>query len=213
VRTNVSMTPTPTARDFNLRLLLHVATDGTTRLLKEVVQMWQNGTATNNADGYGVVATPGRYVLVTDDTLLPQFTGATLRDGVPVGRRMSTAAFDFAGNELVLSGIFATNNSVSGSITISPNSPTNPFRHKYHPDHDNLNASYSGTADPPEVYTIQRSFQLQFNPAPANAPPGYGYQQIGGTYTETFSGLHRTNIVVSGPFTLQRISTIGVLNQ
>ena len=27
-------------------------------------------------------------VLVTDDTLLPRFTGATLRDGVPVGRRL-----------------------------------------------------------------------------------------------------------------------------
>ncbi|MBI5384243.1 MAG: hypothetical protein HZA90_06095 [Verrucomicrobia bacterium] len=213
IRTNVSMTPTPAAGEFPLRLLLHVDANGQARLLKEVIQMWQNGTTTNNAQGYAVQATPGRFVLVTDDTLLPRFTGATLRDGVPVGRRLSSAAFDFADNELELDGTFAFNNTVRGSLAISPHSPTNPFKHKYHPDHDNLNARYDGTADPPEVYTVTREFELQLPAPPANAPPGYGYDRIDGTYRETFAGLHRTNIVVSGSFRLRRIATTGVLNQ
>jgi hypothetical protein len=212
VRTNVSLTPTAAAGEFPLRLLLHVDANGRTRLLKEVIQMWQNGTTTNNAQGYAVMATPGRFVLVTDPTRLPQFTGATLRDGIPVGRRLSSAAFDFADNELPLGGNFALNQRLEGSLTVTPNSPTNPFRHKYHPDHDNLNARYDGTADPPEVYTVTREFELRFSPPPTNAPPGYGYNLIDGTYRETLTGLHRTNIVVSGPFRLQRIATTGVLN-
>ena len=35
----------------------------------------------------------GRFVLLTDDSLIPQFSGSALRDGEAVGRRISTTAF------------------------------------------------------------------------------------------------------------------------
>ena len=49
--------------------------------------MWKPGTFTNDSRGQPVVAAPGRYVLLTDETLLSQFEGAAVRNGQPAGRR------------------------------------------------------------------------------------------------------------------------------
>ncbi len=199
-RTSPSMAPTPTGSPFNLRLLLHVDGTGQARLLKEVIEMWKNGTTTNDAAGNTSVATPGRYVLLTDDTLIGQYTGVTGRDGVPVGRRLSTAGFDFPDNELPLSGDFAIGSSVVGTNVMSETFARNPFKHRYHPDHQT-------------GFDIRRVIGLDFAAAPTNAPPGYGERVLDGVYHETVTGLHRTNIVVSGTFRLNRISATAVLNQ
>lgn len=213
-RTNVSLATTPVKNEFGLRVLLHVNTNGETSLLKEVIQMWQDGTYTNDSQGALVPAVPGHYVLVTDDARIAQFQGATLRDGVPVGRRLSTVNFDFASgsanNFLSLSGAFAVGSVVSGGITLAPDFPTNPFMHKYHPDHDNKNANGDTKI---ESYQVTRTFSLEFAPPPTNAPPDYGYNRIDGVYRETLSGLHRSDIAVSGTFTLTRMAVTGVLNQ
>jgi hypothetical protein len=199
-RTAPSMLPTPTGSEFNLRLLLHVDASGQTRLLKEVIEMWQDGTSTNDASGNTIAVTPGRYVLLTDDSLVGQFTGVSARDGVPVGRRLSTAGFDFADHELPLAGDFAIGSSVIGTNKMSETFERNPFKHRYHPDHQ-------------KGYDITRVIGLAFNPPGTNAPPGYGERVLDGIYSETVSGLHRTNIVVSGTFRLNRIATTAVLNQ
>ena len=86
-RTAPSMAPTPTGSELGLRLLLHVDAAGRTRLLKEVIEMWQDGTTTNDASGTAIIDRPGRYVLLTDDSLVGKYTGISARDGVPVGRR------------------------------------------------------------------------------------------------------------------------------
>jgi hypothetical protein len=200
IRTSVSMLPTPTGGDFNLRLLLHVDGTGQTRLLKEVIEMWQDGVSTNDASGNTTVAVPGRYVLVTDDSLIGQFTGVSSRDGVPVGRRLSTAGFDFADNELPLSGDFAVGSSVIGTNTMSATFARNPFKHRYHPDHA-------------QGFDIKRVIELELSSAPTNAPPGYGERVLDGIYRETVTGLHRTNIVVGGTFRLTRVANATVLNQ
>ena len=199
-RTSPSMAPTPTGSPFSLRLLLHVDANGQTRLLKEVIEMWQDGTTTNDVNGLSVPATAGRFVLITDDSLVGQFTGISSRDGVPVGRRISTAGFDFADNELPLAGDFAIGSTVVGTNTMSDSFARNPFKHRYHPDHQ------SG-------YDITRVIGLEFSPAPTNAPPGYGERVLDGLYHETVTGLHRTNIVVGGTFRLTRIASTDVLNQ
>ena len=213
--------PTPTKSAFDLRLLVHVDTNGVTRLLREVIQMFQNGTTTNNPAGQPVVSQPGRYDLLTDDTLLPQFQGATVRDGVPVGRRFSTSSFDFdppgGTNYVTMSGTFGISNSIGCTISLQPTTPTNPFLHRYHPDHDNLDGNYQPIAlGAPEVFTIVRQIQLQFTPADPTGQttdPDYGYRSIGGNYSETVSGLHNNSLVCSGIFHLTKVIDTSVLNQ
>ncbi len=219
------LTPRPTRSPFNLRLLLHVTAEAKPRLLKDVVQMWQESTRTNDGAGHLVVDKPGRFVLLTDETLLPQFEGGALRGGQPVGRRLSTVDYDFpagSSNYLAMTGTFAFGQTASCSITLDPNFPTNPFRHKYHPDHDNKDRLFQPL--PPnlpvehqEVYRISRTVELTFSATdPAGAALSsieYGDSAMGGTYRETIVGLHKTNLVVSGTFRLTRVNNSPVLNQ
>jgi hypothetical protein len=207
---------TPVKSEMNLRLIVHVDDAGQARLLKEVIQMWRDGTFTNNVDGDQVVDKPGEYVLLTDDSLIPRFEGAGLRDGEPVGRRTSTMGYDFpadAGNNFLnLSGFFAIGQSLTGALEISHDHPTNPFRHKFHPDHDNLNERFDGPAV--EAFTPTRQVRLEFAASPPEGPdvPDFGYNAMGGTYRETITGIHKNPIHVSGTFRLTRVSLIAQLN-
>lgn len=215
-RTSGSTNPTPTRGELNMRILLHVDTNGVTRLLREVVQMWKDGTYTNDPSGYRRTAEPGRFVLVTRPALLSQFGGATIRDGQPVGRRLSTASYDFDGgtnNVAVLTGLFAISNQLSGTLSLASTAPTNPFRHKYHPDHDNLDATFRNFVE--EAYPVTRHIELFFTGADPSggASTRYGYDILGGTYRERIDGLHRENLHVSGVFRLSRVAITGVLNQ
>jgi hypothetical protein len=210
-------TPTRTAAEFNLRLLLHVDRRGTVRLLKEVTQLWKDGTATNDAAGRAVLAIPGRYVLVTDESLFPQFDGVTLRDGTPAGRRLSAIGYDFpkenGANYLILDGAFGDGGTLTGKITLTPEFPTNPFRHKYHPDHDNLDERFANFRA--EAYQIERNISLTFSSAaPAGTSiPDYGHGVWAGTYRETVTGLNRRPITCKGPFRLTRLIDTPDLNQ
>jgi len=208
--------PTPTKSEFNLRLMLHVDASGQTRLLKEVIQMWRNGTYTNDSSGNQVVDKPGQYVLLTDDTLLPMFSGATLRDGKSVGRRVSTIGYNFpsspTNNFLNLAGSFAIGQSLTATLTLPHDHPTNPFKHKYHPDHDNLNAQFDGPAV--ESFTTTRAIRMEFAAAPPEGPavPDFGYNEMGGVYRESITGIHKNPIHVRGTFRLSRVSQIAELN-
>lgn len=215
----------PTRSPFNLRLLVHVTADAQPRLLKEVVQMWQESTRTNDGAGNLVVDKPGRFVLLTDATLIPQFEGGVLRGGKAVGRRLSTVDYDFpagASNYLAMTGTFAVGQTATCAITLDPNFPTNPFRHKYHPDHDNKDRLFQPLppnlpAEQQEVYRVSRNVELSFSATdPAGAALSsieYGDSVIGGTYRETITGLHKTSLIVSGTFRLTRVNNSPVLNQ
>lgn len=209
-------TPTPVAKEFNLRVLLHVDTNGVTRLLKEVIQMAAEGRSTNDANGFSAKAEADRFVLVTDFTKLAQFKGVALRDGVSQGRRLCSVGFDFAAsntdNFAVLSGSFAVGQTVSAKLNVPSTLPTNPFLHRFHPDHDNLAADFKQFKE--EAYPVARTVQFEFSPAPNDSKSvEYGYSQISGVYRETLSGLHRRDLKVSGTFQLSRLTTVGVLNQ
>ena len=209
-------TPTPVHSPLNLRLIIHVDDAGQARLLKEVIQMWRNGTYTNDASGNQLVDKPGEYVLLTDDTLIPQFSGATLRDGTPAGRRLSTVGYDFPStadaNSLNLTGFFAVTNTLTGTITLPYDDPRNPFLHRYNPDHDNLNARFDGPAV--ESFTITRQIEFDFTASPpdGSSAPDFGYNEMGGIYHETVTGLHKAAIYLSGTFRLSRASLISQLN-
>lgn len=215
VRLNTSTNTTPVKTEMLLRLLIHVDTNGTARLLKEVVQMWKDGTYTNDLNGLRFTATPGRYVLLTDDARIADFKGVAVIDGQSVGRRLSTATYDWDGTNtfVLMNGDFALNNRITCSLSLLPTTPANPFRHKYHPDHDNLDAAFSAYQQ--EAYPVVRQIELVLSPTPPPDATGadYGYSIVGGSYRETITGLHQDALITSGTFILTRVSTTGVLNQ
>ncbi|MEM7479612.1 MAG: hypothetical protein AAF481_00440 [Acidobacteriota bacterium] len=211
---NGSLTPTPVGANFSFRVLIHVDSSGQLRLLKEVIQMWQEGTmVVDPASGDLVVETPGYHVLVTDDSLIPNFDGASARDGQPVGIRASTAAYDFDGDEQLMNGNFALGGAVTTTLLLPSEFPTNPFRHKFHPDHDNKDLRFIEFS--PEAYEVTRNMTFDFattDPFGRDLPE-WGSELMGGTYSETLSGLHRNDIAVEGTFLLRRASARAVLNE
>lgn len=208
--------PAPVAAEFQFRLLIHLDTNNTVRLLQRVLQMWQDGTLKSDPvdPTKFILDQPGRYVLITDETLMPQIprlTGATLRDGTVVGRRFSTAAFGFR-TPRVLS---ANGDTLSCSVALDYRDPLNPFRHLYHPDHDNLDERFEGQLpEGIESLTVTRQIQLQFTATDPEGLqlPGWGDKHLGGLYRETVTGLHRNTIYLSGRFRLQRACMAPVLN-
>ncbi len=202
--------PLDTPAALDLRLLVHVDAAGQARLLKQVTLLRQNrptGLTSN-------------FVLVTDDRRITDFKGATLKDGKSFGYRLSSVGYDFAGSELPLLGVFGS--ALTGQIVVGRALPTNPMKHKYHPDHDDLDARFNPLPDPApsnstrdqdEVWNITRDLSLTFDPPPADdLAPAAGYSRYTGTYRETLGGLHRQPLYLQGTFTLKRVNPIATLN-
>jgi hypothetical protein len=212
------VTPEAVGKPFSIRVLMHVDATGQVKLIKNVVQMWQDGTystSSSNPD-YVEVDIPGYYVLLTDDSLIPNYSGITRRNGQSAGVRYSTIGYDYVGNDMLMNGEFALNNSVSASLLIDPEMPTNPFRHKFHPDHDNLDAQYLNFKQ--EAFQVTREMEFFFTPnnpkyPDVADPPGWGVEEMGGIFRETLIGLHKNAIFVEGDFRLKRIASTAVLNQ
>lgn len=193
---SVSLRPAPAA--FTFPVLVHLAGDGTYTMLTEVALLWQ---APDDA-----TQTPGRFVLATpscDPALCGPLEAADTQDGEPFVRRLGTAAFSFAG-DLPLLGSFASE--LGGLYDIAPEDPLNPFRHKFHPDHD---CDQLG-----ECIGVTRSFVFNFETIPptGDSRPGWGDQILGGTYEETIIGLHKESIAVGGRFEISRVSGVDTLN-
>lgn len=195
-----SAAPTPVGSPFVFKVILHVSDAATpqVRLLREVVQLWEQGTWKPDPDNLGhlVVDQPGRFVLVGNPDLLrtwangtiPGLRGAALRDGQEVGRRISTAAFGFDEPQGPTGGSFAPGSTLTFTVGMAPDDPANPFLHRYHKEH--------GAAGAYEVVrTLGFRFQLE---DPAGAPGqevpflGWGSNEVGGVFTETI-GLRRAD--------------------
>jgi hypothetical protein len=205
-------TPRPTGSEAQFRLIIHVNQAGQARLLQQVTLMWTNGAV----DLQGNLDRAGRRVLVTDDALLPRFTGAALRDGKPVGRRISAVAFSHP-RPIVMNGAFSdpTAAPLSCQVVLGYDDPLNPFKHRFHPDHDNLDEARAKVlGEGLESFTVTRVLSLRFTDTDPEglATSRWGDSQIGGEYTETLSGLHKTPIVIRGIFRLSRVSLIPFLD-
>jgi hypothetical protein len=209
--------PTPAASPFQFRLIVHVDDHGEARLLQKVLQMFKPGTLKPDPANpeIQIVDEPGRYVLVTDDALIPQFSGATLRDGQPVARRISSPAFGFQAPILMTrAGEFGLG-TFTGQVAIGYDDPRNPFKHTFHPDHDNLDERFEAKLpEGAESFGINRRIELEFTADDPDrlAVAGWGDNQLGGSYRETVTGLHTRTLYAAGTFRLTQISQIGVLN-
>lgn len=202
---------TPTSADFPLRLLFHVDATGTVRLLKEALIM------KDSADS---------VVVLADSALASGYSGVALRGDTLVGLRTSAIGYDFTGATTTCSGAMGISSTTDCSFTLPAVHPTNPFLHRFHPDHDNLDEQFAtelqgGSA---ESYDIARTIKLIFSSRyPANPdeperptaskPLGWGATQFGGVFTETITGLHSKTLSVSGWFTIKRITSTTELKQ
>jgi hypothetical protein len=100
---------------------------------------------------------------------------------------------------------------LTGRIYLPASHPTNPFRHRRHPDHTT-------------GYNIERVVRLDFDGVSGDSlePAGYGVDRITGAYREEIFGLHKPlgpdpvanpiGLRTEGRFELNRISLIDTLN-
>jgi hypothetical protein len=210
--------PQPTGSPFKFRIMMHVDDQGVARLLREVALMQVQPVITQDPQtGEDVVSEPARYVLVTDDSQLSNFTGVSMRNGEIVGRRISTPVFGFDTPQVMTALTEADQDVLQVEVAMPYDHLLNPFLHQYHPDHDNLNERFeenSPLAEGSESYTFTRDIKLTFQEQDAEvlALPAYGYDVKGGIYTEQISGVHRRDITVQGTFILNRVSDVAILN-
>jgi len=120
--------------------------------------------------------------------------------------RALAAADAIAVNEAPLSGQLAAGGVVTGRLYLGASHPTNPFRHRRHPDHT-------------LGFTITRqlTFQVSTN---GFEKVGFGVERLSGVYKEEISGLHKPlgpdqniGLRTEGTFTLNRVSLVDKLNQ
>ena len=121
----------------------------------------------------------------TAETLFP----ATLKPT----KRISAAQFpsDFVATG---TGSLAPTGTLSFTVPLGYDADTNPFVHRYHPDHDNLDPLFGtklGVGK--ESWTVNRAITLTFATSlPEVTDPAWGVSMLGGTYSETVTGLRAT---------------------
>jgi hypothetical protein len=191
-----------TVRSFPLRTLLHVSSTGAARLLSHVfIGQLEAGSV-------------GEIGLCTlESALKPTEKARALRlvaAHLPLDTDVATG-----------SGSVALGDTLVRTVDIPYDDPTNPFVHTYHPDHDNKDARFAAYvppttipadwAGPPESPNIKRVLSFSFSPTPppGASPLGWGSTVLGGTYTETITGPHRSPITAIGSFELRRVNAVG----
>jgi hypothetical protein len=194
-----------------MRLILHDGTNGVCQLLQQVTLLTTEARQTTS-QGTVTRTTGGDAVLVTDPALLTQFKGVALRGRETIGRRFSSPFYPMdRTNGVPFDGPLGLGRSLVARWSLPAGAPLNPFQHKYHPDHDNLDASFKVYQE--EAFTVRRTVRLDVpSRQGSGSRPGMGQDEIEGTYLETLEGLHRTPITVRGTFHLKRILAVGALN-
>ncbi len=101
-------------------------------------------------------------------------------------------------------------------LSLPANDPLNPFKHKYNPDHDNLDRKYQGYEETVplylyESYLVNRRVILALTELPPGgdaataAAVDWGGTTWGGTYREVIDGLHQNTLTARGYFIIQRV--------
>lgn len=201
VSTDTSMGAVPQA--FPLRLIVHNPDNGNAVLLQRVF--------------YGFDANTNAVVSRTESAL-----GSAFRRQA---RRISSLHLPWtaANTAWPFNSRLGAQTNLSTTVTERYNDQAaNPFLHSYHPDHDNLDATFQNVLPQgSESYTIERLIRLQVMP-PADdfASLVDAGMTLAGNYSETITlkGLARgggkedtRQFQVQGRFTLNRVSPIAQL--
>ena len=189
------MEPTPT--ELIMRVLVHVDGDGNARLLQRALVGTTPPPTTNDVE---------TFVLMSDESLID-----TLGVSPESVKRISTAAFPLM-DPILCPGDFGTSNGITAQVIVPHNDPTNPFVHRYHPDHNNLSENFS-TALPAgiESYTITRDIEIHF--AESDDSPTFQQRVLKGTYQEALSGLHKETLLMAGSIQLEKVMSLDTLEE
>jgi hypothetical protein len=177
----------------SLRLLLHVSGAGSAHLLSQAF--------------LGQRASDGADCVATNQTVLDA-------SNLPDAARFFAAHMPLD-RVIACSGSVAAGSTLTAQIQIPFDDATNPLVHQYHPDHDNRSATGAALTAGVESANIFRNLSLTFTADPPGAAPGTGWggNAIGGTYTETLTGLSKNPVTITGTFRLQKASSISTLTQ
>jgi hypothetical protein len=179
--------------EFPLRYILHVDDAGESRLLSQAFL----GTLAGGSREFGICT--------AESALDPDAkAGATRLSCVHL-------PLDLVAGATSGSGGVSTAGTLTRTVTLGYDDPTNPFVHQYHPDHDNYQSD--GTTKLPnavESHSVSRviTFNFTATPLPGSAI-GWGSSVIGGTYQEEITGLHKDSLTLRGIFQLRRVSEMG----
>lgn len=180
---------------YPVRLILHVDGSGAVRLLQRVIVAPVPTPPTNQP----------AFVLYADEKLVPA--------GTTNAARISSTTLHYVPPQLMVGAFFATN--LTCAFTLGYNDPLNPFKHLYHPDHNNLTSDYSTNLPAGvESWDIGRTITLAFSSL-TNYPnePMWGTDAAGGVYSETVTGLREYPVRCAGYFGLRRVNRVNVLQQ
>ncbi len=115
-------------------------------------------------------------------------------------------------------GFGTTGEALQFDLTVQPNDPLNPFKHKYNPDHDNLDRAFEKYNEIVplylyESYLVNRQVTLILTELPPGgnetdaASVDWGGAVWGGDYREVVEGLHKNTITARGYFVIRRVLT------
>ncbi|RFC48198.1 MAG: hypothetical protein DVB22_002973 [Verrucomicrobia bacterium] len=182
---------TATARTPSLRTILHVDDGGTARVLSQVFI----GKLSGGSDG---LCTKESGLSTAELASASRIVAAHL----PLDRVLAAG-----------SGSVAPGQTLVRTCAIPFDDATNPFVHRYHPDHNNKSPRGQPLSAGVESYGITRTLSFEFTatPPPGVSATGWGSTSIGGNYTEVIKGLHIKDHTVTGTFILRRASEIGTL--
>ncbi|BCX47403.1 hypothetical protein HAHE_13110 [Haloferula helveola] len=184
------------ARPFPLRFLMHVDDAGVARILSQVF--------------VGPLAGSNDLGVTTSEVLLDA-------SKLAAARRYSAVHLP-PGRVIDGTGTVGLGGSLVATTDIGFNDPTNPFVHRFHPDHNNRDErDNTGLPEGRESYTIGREMSFTF----ASTPPagvgsiGWGSTVLAGTYGESLTGVFRQggsdSLTTGGSFLFRRINEIGTL--
>ena len=191
-----------TSQPFPLVFLMHMDSSNVARLLSQAFV----GKLTTSGNPLGIALKESQILGYTQSDVKPQ------RYVAPQLPLFLSIPRDF--------GTFATGSTTQWTVNVPFDDATNPFVHTYHPDHDNLDTDFkTSLKSGVESYTITRTCGFTFTGSPPDGSTvaGWGTTVLGGTYTETLTGLGGTtpkttggskSLTVSGTFAMRRISEI-----
>jgi hypothetical protein len=197
-----AQTGTSTPNPFKLRTLLHIPDSGKYKLLSRVYL----GTLAVAPNASGICTSESLLKADSLDSAM-RFSAAHLPPGVIIAATGTEPVYTF-------------------TVTNPYNGVSNPLVHRYHPDHDNMDALFSplpSTADAnnlnqtAESHDIKRACTFTFTSTPpagsTTSASSWGSSVIGGTYSENITGIHKEALNVSGTFELRRASENGTLSE